>query len=328
MHFLDPLTVLLLHTDPLPLSHISPHVVEVGRRSYPHVSENACSGGTVFSGGVAPPIEGDFCICSTTVVETTAHSSLPSRENVLLLNIGAFDIDMYDAGNYTFVEETSGVDASLKVAVYKPSDKADYSIETVFRVVRDGQYVWFKNVHSVVEVCDGTYKFRNSPTFFDLAHPQLTSAYREIEAYIDYVDNHPSAPPFACTSLMKHFGYSNPSPNHVLSCSQAYKSGTFTYVNPSDTDDTLSFGVTGERGNLAAVAASIVLHDDALSSSLDLDPAAGTLKSPLLKLSQNIRSFQLTRTLHHRYVPNSSLCGLANAEMILTKHVNCMLLNC
>ena len=115
---------------------------------------------------------------------------------------------------------------------------------------------------------------------------------------------------------MKHLGYSNPPPQHVLACSNAFKSGEFTFTNPSDAvGDTLIFGKAGERGNLASVAAAIVLSIDALSPTSDLDPAGGGLKSPLLKLTQVIRSFDLTRTLQFRrtdgYLPGAGIFGEA-----------------
>lgn len=154
------------------------------------------------------------------------------------------------------------------------------------------------------------FGFRNSPTFYDIADPELVSAYQETEAYIDYVHNHASAPPFVCTSLLKHFGYSNPSPRHTLACSEAFKSGVFSFTNPEDTNDSVSFGVAGQRGNLAAVAASIVLSDDALTATADVDPAAGAIKSPLLKITQAMRSFKLTWTLHHRRIDGFFSAGL------------------
>lgn len=105
---------------------------------YPHVNENACDGGT---------IEGDFCLCDTTVVDSVAHSSLPSRNQVLELTVGAFDPTMYDGAG----EEYNIVVDSSDVSVYKKASAvSDYSTETVFRVMKDGSHVFFKNVISVV----------------------------------------------------------------------------------------------------------------------------------------------------------------------------------
>jgi hypothetical protein len=217
---------------------------------------------------------------------------------------------------YTGDEAFSVIESNDDVTAYKVTSAAvDYTTSTVFRVVEEytGNYLYFKNVQSVVKVCTGNrFSFRNSPTFYDIANPELISAYQETEAYIDYVHKHANTPPFVCTSLLKLFGYSNPTPPHVLDCSTAFKTGTFTFTNPDDASDSITFGVAGERGNLKAVASSIVLSSDALSPSTDLDPGGGCIKSPLLRLTQVMRSFKLTRTLNHRRTDgffNSGLVG-------------------
>lgn len=296
----DACSIILSHTSPLTL--LQSCLLFSLQLPFPHKDENTCDGGTVYGD--------EFCLCSTTVVETAAHSSLPSRAQVLDLAVGAHDPAMFDFdATEDYTQVASSNDGTIdEVVAYKKGSEADYSKETVFRVFKDeysSEYIYLKNVESIVRVCDGKFSFRNSPTFYDIADPELISAYQEVEAYIDYVHNHPSAPPFVCDSLLKHFGYSNPSPQHVLACSTAFKSGRFTL-------GTQTFG-DGKRGNLAAISASIVLSDDALSPTVDLDPTAGGLKSPLLKLTQAMRSFKLTRALHHRrtdaYVANDALFG-------------------
>lgn len=254
--------------------------------NYPNAAENECGGGT---------IDGDYCLCTSTVVDSAVFTSLPTREDVLdQLKVGAFDPAMYDQYNL-FQGPTDGV------AAYKVSTENDYTKLTIFRVTEEhtGNFLYFKNVQSTVQVCGGTtFTFRNSPTFFDIVDPELVSAYQEMEGYIDYVHKHPSTPPFVCKSLMKHLGYSNPTPAAVFACSTAFKAGSFTFTNTDNS--VLSYGVSGQRGNLAAVVSSIILSPDALSPTTDMDPAGGGIKSPLLKLFQVMRSFKLTRTLHHR----------------------------
>jgi hypothetical protein len=263
--------------------------VGVGKLEYPHVTDNACDGGT---------LSGEFCVCDTTVTTSAVFDSLPTRDDVLSdLFIGAFDPTVMYEGFTVLVEST----ADDGVSVYKKSGSADYTEDTIFRVKDEyrGSYIFLKNVQSVVSVCDGTFFFRNSPSFFDNVDPQLLSAYQEIEAYLDYVDRHSNTPPFVCKNLMKHFGFSNPSPHHVLGCSNAYKSGVFTWTNPSDSLDTLSFG-QGTRGDLRAISASILLGDDALSVTLDSDPTFGGISEPLHKLMRIMRSLGFKRSLIHR----------------------------
>ena len=257
---------------------------------YPHVADNTCDGGTVLE---------SFCLCNTTLEETATFTLLPSRTDILnTLNVGAFDPAMFTNGEYTLLN-----DSTADVKAYKYTGMDDYSTNTIFRVAKDeysGDFLYLKNIHSVVRVCEGTFSFRNSPTFYDVVDPELISAYHETDAYLDHVHGHASAPPFVCKSLLKHFGYNNASPQQVLTCSNAFKSGVFTFTNPDNGADSLSYGEAGQRGNLAAVAASIILSSDALTPTADLDPTGGGVKSPLLKLTQAMRSFHFKRTLHHR----------------------------
>ena len=138
--------------------------------------ENECMGGTV--------IDENFCLCDTSVEETPAYNSTPpSRADVLALKVGAHDITMFSNGDeYSVVEESSDPTA---VSVYTNTLSAgNYSINTVFRVRKDedsSEYVYFKNIESVVKVCGDTFSFRNSPTFYDIVNPELVSAYQETE---------------------------------------------------------------------------------------------------------------------------------------------------
>lgn len=148
--------------------------VGVGKLEYPHVTDNSCDGGTV---------SGDFCVCDTTLTKTAVFDSLPTKDAVLeSLFIGAFDPTvMYD--NYIALVETT---AEEGVSVYKMSDSTDYSEHTIFRIkdTTNGDYIFLKNVESIVSVCNGAFFFRNSPTFYDIADPQLISAYHEVDFLI------------------------------------------------------------------------------------------------------------------------------------------------
>ncbi|KAL7542381.1 hypothetical protein ACHAXR_012259 [Thalassiosira sp. AJA248-18] len=264
--------------------------VGVGKMEYPNPGDNDCDGGIIIE---------DSCLCSTTVDETTVFSSTPTREKVLSeLSVGAFDPTMFGDTGYTTLSESSDFN---EVSVYSKNSMADFSTETVFRVMdsHSKNYLYLKNIRSVVRVCNGAFSFRNSPTFFDIVDPEIISAYHETDAYLDFVHNHDNTPPFVCKALIKLFGYSNASPMHIKACSTAFKAGSFTFTNPNDSTETLSYG-DGHRGNLAAVAASIVLNNDAISPAADLDPSGGGIKSPLLKLMQVMRGLELKRSPHHR----------------------------
>jgi len=259
--------------------------VAAGKLVYPHASDNLCDEGE---------IRGDFCFCSTTVQEEAVFDGLPTKAEVIdELHIGAFDPT--ENGDYALWDQSDDV------KVYTMSTKGAYAKETIFQVVNEynGEFLYLKNVRSDVSVCNGAFKFRSPPAFYNVANPDLVSANQEMEAYLQSVINHDSAPPFTCKSLIKLFGSSNPSPDHVLRCSQAFKSGTFLFSDPEELGATLSFG-SGKRSSMHAILAAIVLPPESYSPSVVMDPASGGVQDPFEKVLHVMRSMKLTRSLHHR----------------------------
>ena len=255
--------------------------VAAGKLAYPHVTDNECNGGEIHD---------EYCLCGTTVQEEIVFSSLPAKTQVLdELHIGAFAPDT----SYQLIDSSEDVEVYSKVA--------SYDLDTIIKVSNDynGQPLYLKNMKSVVNVCDGAFKFRNAPTFYNLANADLVSAYQEMEAYLEAVINHDSAPPFTCTALLKHFGFSNPSADHVFQCSQAFKNGKFVFSDPENQGDDIEFG-SGDRSDMHAILAAIVLSPESYSPSVVIDPANGGVQDPFEKLVHVMRSMKLNRSLHHR----------------------------
>ena len=267
-------------------------VVSPGSLPFPHYTNNNCDGGDIQED--LEGIQGFSCICKTTLEETIVFTEVPTRDEVLsTLKIGAFDPTMYDNGEYTELD-TNEPD----VVVYKKNGSEDYSIDTVFQVLdHKAEVIFLKNVQSIVSVCDGKFSFRNPPTFFDTVDPEVLSGEHEFDALMDHVDAHPVTPPSTCHKMLKYYGFSNPTLQHVKSCVDSFKSGIFVYEAPGK--DTLTYG-DGRRGNLGACTAAIFLNKDAISPVAELDPASGGVQSPLLKFMKLMISMGLTRTLHNK----------------------------
>ena len=53
--------------------------------------------------------------------------------------------------------------------------------------------------------------------------------------------------------------------------------------------------ITHSYGNLAAVAAAIILDPEAMNAVIDEDPISGNVREPLLKVVQSLRSLSFTR---------------------------------
>ena len=115
----------------------------------------------------------DNCLCSVTVLEVPAFSSLPSREEVLRLHVGAFHPDTFSdsAINYSLLQ------ASDDVEVFVSSDSGIIGdTSTIFKVVNEyGDTVFFKNLNSTIKL-GNNYELRNPPSFMNLARVELRDA--------------------------------------------------------------------------------------------------------------------------------------------------------
>lgn len=97
---------------------------------------------------------------------------------------------------------------------------------------------------------------------------------------IDQVFNHRNVAPFVGKRLIQFLVTSNPSPAYVARVSAAFNSGT-------------AFGVgNGQRGDMKAVLAAILLDDEA--RNVPVNPDFGRLKEPVLLIAGLLRAFAAT----------------------------------
>ena len=116
----------------------------------------------------------DACLCSVALSETPAFNSLPSRDDVLSLKIGAFDpatfSDADDIALYSVLESSDDVEA------YVSSDSGIIDATSIFKVVNEyGDVIWMKNMISTITLGE-VYELRNPPSFMNLAKIELRDA--------------------------------------------------------------------------------------------------------------------------------------------------------
>ena len=113
------------------------------------------------------------CMCSITLSETPAFNSLPSRDDVLSLKVGAFDPATFsDATNSYMLEESSNND----VEIYVLSSGIIGETTTIFKVKNEfGETAHFKNLISTISL-GSTYTLRNPPSFMNLVKVELRDA--------------------------------------------------------------------------------------------------------------------------------------------------------
>ena len=107
--------------------------------------------------------------------ESAVFNSLPSREDVLTLKIGAFDPALFSNANvtYSLLESSSGVEAfvSSNLGIIG-------SIQTIFSVTDEyGEVAFFKNMKSHIKLgLGGEYELRNPPSFINLVKVEVRDA--------------------------------------------------------------------------------------------------------------------------------------------------------
>ena len=168
------------------------------------------------------------------------------------------------------------------------SDDLVLNESTIFEVPSSNgtAVAFYKNQDLRVQVQD--YSFRNPPTFMDFEHPTLQQAELETDAVLEHLTTHPSTAPFICKKLIQRLTSSNPSPRYVLEVVTAFSTGEYGGRLYS-----------GQYGDLGAATAAIFLDREARDPTLDMDPAAGKLREPLLKILHAMRSLE--------FVPNNGM---------------------
>ncbi|KAL7567214.1 hypothetical protein ACA910_021201 [Epithemia clementina (nom. ined.)] len=231
--------------------------------------------------------EDGYCLCNVTVTNELVFDGPPSSKDEVLssLFIGAFSPELLDTSYYTV---NYG-----HVKVHYPKQGSAYTTETIFEVEDDfGVTRLRKNVRSTVHIVGTSVTLRNPVQFLSLAEPTLRDAQYETDAALEHYFYHKNTAPFIAVRMAQRFGFSNPSPNYVQRIGNAFRTGTYVYQN---------FGFTtlfgkGLYGDLAATVAAVLLDPEARSVVLDDDPATGSLKEPLLKVTGVMRALEFKPT--------------------------------
>lgn len=100
---------------------------------------------------------------------------------------------------------------------------------------------------------------------------------------------HPNVPPFLAIHFIQRLGISNPSPRYVETVATAFKNGVYEYE--SETNPATTYG-SGKYGDMSALVASVILDREARSLVLDFDASKGSLKEPLIKVVNMVRSME------------------------------------
>src|SRR5882762_8640695 len=105
----------------------------------------------------------------------------------------------------------------------------------------------------------------------------------DLRIALDTIASHPNVGPFISRQLIQRLVTSNPTPAYVARVAQAFDAGRFT--------SGLWSAGTGQRGDLRATVAAILLDPEARTAARLADPGFGKVREPILRVAQWMRAF-------------------------------------
>ena len=205
-----------------------------------------------------------------------------AREILQLFSIGLKELnpdgtDKLDAqGQPIEIYDNSDIQGLAKVFTGMSTQGSDFHI--IYQDFKSSYapLTFFPKYHSELE-----------KKFLDVTIPAGTPGEESIEMALDGIFAHPNVGPFVSKQLIQRFVTSNPKPAYVGRVSSAFDTGLFSLPDGS------SVG-TGQRGDLKATLAAILLDEEAL-----IDPALapaeyGKIREPVIRLTNWARAFNET----------------------------------
>lgn len=146
----------------------------------------------------------------------------------------------------------------------------------------------FGNGGSPMVSCDANHDM-TAKTILGKPLAANQTALQDLEGALDIIFNHPNLPPFVGRRMIQHLVTSNPSPLYVTRVANAFKNGTFM-------SNGVTFGAVGDRGNMQALIAAVLLDPEARRGDVLAmeSPVDGHLREPVLFLTNVIRAFHGT----------------------------------
>jgi len=105
----------------------------------------------------------------------------------------------------------------------------------------------------------------------------------DLKTALDEIAKHPNVGPFIGQQLIQRFVTSNPTPGYVARVAQAFDSGRFTSGSWSTGG--------GQRGDLRATIAAVLLDHEARTAARLGDPTFGKVREPILRAAHWMRAF-------------------------------------
>lgn len=202
-----------------------------------------------------------------------------ARELLQLFTIGLLELNMDGTPKYLngeIIETFDNEDIQGLARVFTGFSRKGYSF---WNADADGAYkplVIYADQHS-----------QSEKSFLGNTIPAGTPGPETVDRALDIIFEHPNVAPFISRQLIQRFTHSDPPPDYVERVANAFESGQF--VSPSN----LTFG-TGERGDLKATLAAILLDPSVNTEADAAITHSGKVREPVLKYVNLVRAFNLS----------------------------------
>ncbi len=121
-------------------------------------------------------------------------------------------------------------------------------------------------------------------TFLSLSIPANTNGTESVQMALDEIFNHPNVAPFVSRQLIQRFVTSHPKPQYVRRVATAFESGRFTLPDGTVVG-------AGQRGDLKATLAAVLLDDNATRLPSQTPSDFGKIREPMLRFINLARTF-------------------------------------
>lgn len=202
-----------------------------------------------------------------------------ARELLQLFTIGLVELNMDGTPKTNGQVEIETFDNDDIIGLARVFTGLSYKGEKFWDRDDDAQYQplqMFEDRHSTLE-----------KTFLGTTIPENTPGNETITQALDAIFEHPNVAPFVSRQLIQRFTSSDPAPAYVRRVAQAFETGR--YISPNDVE----FG-TGQRGDLSATIAAILLDESVHGDTEDTGNRVGKVREPILKYVQWVHNFDVS----------------------------------
>ncbi|WP_300528675.1 DUF1800 domain-containing protein [Maricaulis sp.] len=141
-------------------------------------------------------------------------------------------------------------------------------------------------------------------SFLGTTIPAGTRARTSIDTALDTLFNHPNLPPFISRQLIQRFTTSHPSPAYIQRVATVFANGSYTLPDGTVIGE-------GQRGDLAATLAAILMDSEARQAPDTAPNDWGKVREPVLRFTHWARAFGIdgTQAWREDYLWDTSSSG-------------------